>query len=389
MSSTRKVCIVRHRGYPTDVRVRKEARALIDKGYEVDVICLKLPNEKSKDQDYGVNIYRIPLKRHRGGLFRYFFEYISFFVLAKARLCLLHFRKRYDFIQVNTLPDFLVFVTLLPKLTGVKVILDLHEPAPELWGSLFGANRKFMIAFVKFIEQISIRYSDRAITVTDELKQTYVERGALASKISVILNVPNLEFRHEDYKEYYQMPKSKFSLICHGLITKRYGQDVAINALALLKDEIPEIHLDILGYGPYEQELKKLVSQLNLEDRVHIHGMIPYLDMIEMLAKADIGIVPVLRNPYSDLVHTNKMFELIAMKKPVVITRTKAVEGFFGSDDSYMKYFESGNERDLARCVVELYKNPQKRESMVKNSFEKFESVRWEIMKEEYCKLFV
>lgn len=389
MKPTGRVCIVRHRGYPTDVRVRKEARALIDKGYEVDVICLKNPDEKSKDVDYGVNIYRLPMQRKRKGLVRYMFEYIAFFVLAKAKLYRLHFRKRYDFIQVNTLPDFLVFVTLLPKITGAKVILDLHEPAPELWGSLFGANRKIMMAIVKFIEQASIRYADQAITVTEELKRKYVERGAQASKISVILNVPNLEFRQEDFKEYYQVTKSRFSLICHGLITKRYGQDVAIKAIALLKDEIPEIHLDILGYGVYEQELKKLVSQLNLEDRVHIHGMIPFLDMIKMLAKADIGIVPVLKNPYSDLVHTNKMFELIAMKKPVVITRTDAVEGFFGSDDSFLKYFESGNERDLARCVAELYKDPQKRESMVKNCFEKFESVRWEIMQEDYCRLFV
>lgn len=388
MNRARRVCIVRHRGYPTDVRVRKEARALIDKGYEVDVICLKNENEKSRDTDYGVNIHRIPLQRHRGGLFRYFFEYISFFLVAMAKVSILHFRKRYDFIQVNTLPDFLVFVTVLPKLTGAKVLLDLHEPAPELWGSLFGAHRKWMIAAIKFMEQMAIRYSDRAITVTEELKQTYVERGAPASKISVILNVPNLEFRHEDFQEYYHGNKERFSLICHGLITKRYGQEVAIKAIDRLKNEIPEIHLDILGYGPYQEELRILVSQLNLQDRVHIHGMIPFVDMIKMLAKSDIGIVPVLKNPYSDLVHTNKMFELIAMRKPVVITRTRAVEGFFGSDDSCLKYFESGNERDLARCVLELYQDPRKREIMIRNSYEKFESVRWETMQEEYCKLF-
>jgi glycosyltransferase involved in cell wall biosynthesis len=385
----KKVCIVRQGRYPLDPRVRKEALALIDKGYKVDVICLLGPNEKPRDIDKGVNIYRIHGSHTRAGVGRYLFEYLSFFVFAKAKLCLLHARNRYDFIQVNTLPDFLVFATLFPKIFGAKVILDLHEPSPELFGSIFGANRKLLLAAITLAEKASIHFSDHAITVSEEMKRNFVGRGALASNISVILNVPNLEFRHDLYGEDNKRSDGRFSLICHGSIVKRYGQDVAIKAMVLLKEEIPSIHLDILGTGEYEGELKKLVSRLDLEDWVQFHGMIPFEDMIKMLSRADLGIVPVEKNPYSDLVHTNKMFECIAMKKPIVISRTKAVEDFFGSDDSCLKYFESGNERDLAKQVVELYHNPQKRESMIKNAFERFESVRWEILKEEYCKIFV
>jgi glycosyltransferase involved in cell wall biosynthesis len=102
------------------------------------------------------------------------------------------------------------------------------------------------------------------------------------------------------------------------------------------------------------------MSSLKLEDHVHFHGLIPFDDMIKMIAKSDVGIVPVEKNPYSDLVHTNKMFEYIAMKKPVILSRIKAVEDFFGSDDSCLKYFESGDEKDLARCILELYNSPEK-----------------------------
>lgn len=388
----KKVCIVRNGYYPYDPRVRKEALALIDKGYKVDVICLRghgEEGEKRTDTDKGVMIYRMPVKHRRGRIARYLSEYLSFFVLASAKLCLLHVRNHYDYIQVNTLPDFLVFVTLLPKLFGTKVILDLHEPAPELFGTIFGANNKILIATIRFIEQASIRYANYVITVSEEMKRNVVNRGGKDSKITVILNVPNLEFRPDLYSECYQKTNGRFSLICHGSIIKRYGQDVAIKAMALLKEEVPLIHLDILGTGGYEGELKKLVSDLKLEDRVHFHGLLPYTDMIKTLAKADIGIVPVEKNPYSDLVHTNKMFEYIAMMKPVVITRTNAVEDFFGTNDSCLKYFESGNEKDLARSIVELYRNPQKREDMVKNAFDRFESVRWEIQKEKYCRLFL
>jgi glycosyltransferase involved in cell wall biosynthesis len=169
---------------------------------------------------------------------------------------------------------------------------------------------------------------------------------------------------------------------------KRYGQQTLIKAVSLLKDKIPSIQLNILGKGEYEAELKKLVSNIHLEDYVHFHGVIPFDDMIRMIAKSDIGIVPVERNPYSDLVHTNKMFEYIAMKKPAVVTRTRAVEEFFGPNNSCLKYFESGDEKGLAKCIVELYKDPETRKKMVKNAYAKFESVRWERTQEVYCNLF-
>jgi glycosyltransferase involved in cell wall biosynthesis len=385
----KKVCIIRQGYFPHDVRVRKEALALIDKGYQVDVICLQDPGEERKEVYRGVNIYRIPMQHKRGGLLNYLYEYLRFFFLAFVKLNTLFFRNRYDFIQVNTLPDFLVFVAVIPKLLGAKVVLDLHEPAPELWGSIFGFDKKFLIRIVKFAEQISIQYANKAITVSEQMKDSYVNRGASPSKISVVLNVPNLEFNPDRYKEYYQDHKNdKFLLICHGLIVKRYGQQTLIKAVSLLKDKIPSIQLNILGKGEYEAELKKLVSNIHLEDYVHFHGVIPFDDMIKMIAKSDIGIVPVERNPYSDLVHTNKMFELIAMRKPVIISKTRAVEEFFGPNNSCLKYFESGDEKGLARCVLELYNSPEKREKMVKNAYAKFESVRWERTREVYCNLF-
>jgi glycosyltransferase involved in cell wall biosynthesis len=354
----------------------------------VDVICLQNKNEKRREVNSGVNIYRIPLKRSRKGISRYLYEYIVFFCRATIKLCSLYFRNRYDFIQVNTLPDFLVFATIIPKIFGAKVTIDLHEPAPELFGTLFGEDRKVLINLVKFIEQISIRYVDRAITVSEQMKNNYIKRGASPSKMKVVLNVPNLEFNPDLYNGDLQRGDNKFSLVCHGAMLKRYGQDVAIKAIEIVKEEIPNIELNILGYGEYEFELKKLTAKLKLYDYVYFYGFIPFLDMVKMIAKTDLGIVPIEKNSYSDLVHTNKMFEFIAMKKPVIISRTKAVQDFFGSDDSCLKYFESGDEKDLASCIIELYNNADQRKRMVENAFEKFKLFHWEIAKEDYCQIY-
>lgn len=72
------------------------------------------------------------------------------------------------------------------------------------------------------------------------------------------------------------------------------------------------------------------------------------MDMVTTVGTADIGLVPVEKNDYSDLVHTNKMFEFVARRR---------------------------NEHDLARAIIDLHEKPDKREQMVKNSYKKFESV--------------
>jgi len=384
----KKVCIVRHGYYPADERVRKEALALIDKGYKVDMICLKDREEKKFENYEGVNIFRLPIQRKRTNITRYLLEYLSFFCLAFIKLNILHFRNRYDCVQVNTLPDFLVFVALIQKLCGARVILDLHEPAPELFETVFGVNNKLMIKLVTFFEQISIAYADRVITVSEQMKDNYVKRGSPSEKISVVLNVPNLEFNPDLYEAERGGRDDRFSLICHGAMLKRYGQHVAIRAIALIKEEIPNVRLNILGYGEYEDELKRLACELGLEDYVTFRGFIPFIDLIKTIAASDLGIVPVEKNRYSDLVHTNKMFEYISMKIPVVITRTRAVEQFFGPDYRSLKYFESGDAQELAKAVIELYRHPVRREKMAKSALAKYETVKWENSKEDYCRLF-
>ena len=136
-----RLCVVRHGYFPDDIRVLKEVKALCEAGYSVDVICLKKQNEKYYEILENVHIYRIPLTHRRGSLLKYTFEYSLSFILMFILLTVKYFHRRYDCFQVNTLPDFLVFITVIPKLFGAKILIDLHEPVPELWITKYGENR--------------------------------------------------------------------------------------------------------------------------------------------------------------------------------------------------------------------------------------------------------
>ena len=126
------VCILLQNHYDDDIRVRRKAEALVDAGYGVDVIALR--SEHSPSPHYqlnGVNVYSFSLGKKRGSLFRYIFEYTAFFLLAFWKLRQLMRQKHYDMIDVNNLPDFLVYAAAQAKRRGARVVLDMHEITPE------------------------------------------------------------------------------------------------------------------------------------------------------------------------------------------------------------------------------------------------------------------
>ncbi len=145
----RRVCIIRHGYYPRENHVRRDAEAVRDAGYHVDIICSKLKNEKNSEIVDRINVYRMPISHQRGGPVRYIIEYSAFFILSFVKLALLHLEKKYAIIEVDTMPDFLIFVTLVPKLLGAKTILYMFEAMPELFGKL---------ARVRFAAEVSLLF---------------------------------------------------------------------------------------------------------------------------------------------------------------------------------------------------------------------------------------
>src|SRR2546426_6659475 len=111
-------CMVVHNRYPfEETRVQREAKALVDSGVEVDVICLQKDHEPGIEKVDSVNIFRLPIRRDRKrGRLAQLLEYFTSFLLTFLRLSQLHLKRRYDVVQIHNLPDFLVFAALIPRL---------------------------------------------------------------------------------------------------------------------------------------------------------------------------------------------------------------------------------------------------------------------------------
>jgi glycosyltransferase involved in cell wall biosynthesis len=374
------ICIIRHSYFPGCTRITKEMNALSETGYSIDLVCLSRPGEQRRETINGVRVFRLPHGHKRGSPVRYMFEYGLSFVLMSAMISALYFQRRYSCIQVNTLPDFLVFVTFIPRLFGAKVLLDMHEPTPELWNSKYvKTSRPLVIKLLTAMEQLAIKYSNKVITVNDMIRSIYIERGARADKVAVIGNVPDEIFDEVTKKD---SSENNFTLLTHGTIEERYGQEVIIRALEFLKEKIDNLRVYIVGDGENADRLHSLCEKLGYSDLVTFAGHLPLLRIKEIITNSDIGLVPLVSSQWADLCQPNKLFEYIAMKTPVIVSRLRAIESIL--DETCVMYFQPGNPEDLARCVLEIYNHPDKGRKLAEKAYNRYERIKWQKTKKLY-----
>lgn len=380
--------MVVHSSYPDDPRVRRETEALLDDGWMVDVICLRGNAEPPAEQWGGATVYRLPVRRHRGsGLAVYVLEYLSFFLLASLHLSRLHLRRRYDVVQVHNMPDFLVFTTLVPRLLGARVVLDIHDLVPELYGSKFGGSPGHpIIRATRLVERLSTTFADHVITAGAPFRRRLVARGVPASKVTVIMNSadPHL-FRSTQSIEHTARRENGFRLMYHGGLFERYGLDIAIRAVAQVRDAIPGLRFDIYGRGEATASLQQLIAELDLAEQVRLGGFVPLDRIPALVAEADLGVVPYRKNPFTDLLFPTKAFEYLVLGVPVIAARTEAVVDLFATVPDM--FFDPEDPQGLAAHILDLYRHPERRRRLIDTACSAYIPYAWENQRARYVTL--
>jgi glycosyltransferase involved in cell wall biosynthesis len=333
----------------------------------------------------GVMVISLPMSRHMGsGKARYTFDHGRFFLLAAAALAVRHVRWPYRVIQANSMPDFLVFAALVPKLLGSRVVAYMAEPTPELAETLFGAG--WLVRILVLIEQSALRFADHSFTVTDQLKAQYVKRGAAADRITVVLNGADPQTMLTGCAPIPVEGRSEFTVVCHGTVEDRYGQDTIIDAAAILRDEMPDLRVVMTGRGSLAAQLTEAIADRGLQDVVRFEGWVSRELLAGILRSADAGIVAQKASPYSHLVHTNKMMDYWIFGLPVIASRLRAVSETY--DDHVIEYFEPGNAVQLAAAIKRLRYDPGRRAELAENG--KLSLVRngWTAQREIYLSVF-
>jgi glycosyltransferase involved in cell wall biosynthesis len=383
-----RVCLIRQGFHPLDTRVRREVDALTAAGHEVDVICVRRSGQRYRERLGRVTVYRLPLSAQRTqGRLGYLLRYAAFGLAAAVLATALAAQRRWDVVQVNSMPDALVFAAAVPRLFGARVLLDLHECMPEFFQVKFGVGpRHPSVRLVAAAEQASIRFAHRTITCTEQMRAAFVARGAPADRIDVVLNSSDEAIFDPGCHPPAMRRGDRFTLICHGAIERSYGHDTLVRAAALLRDEIPGLRVEIYGDGTYRRELERLGAELGLNGALWVSdGWAPIEQLVAAIAAADAGVVAMRRDAFRELTHCNKMFDFIAMRRPAIVSRTRAVEAYFG-DDAFA-LFESGDAHDLARAIRRLYADPGLGARLVARAVEASAPYRWERQRRIYQRI--
>jgi glycosyltransferase involved in cell wall biosynthesis len=377
-------CLIVQGHYEFDPRVRRKAEALAAAGWDVDVLCLRTADGPATFTLAGVHVETVALGKKRGSLFRYAYEYAAFFLWAFARVHRQMRRKRYAVIDVNTLPDFLIFAPLFARRMGVKLVLDMHEITPEFYRSKYGINEtSWIIRILTFVEKLSFDFADHVLTINEPILELLVARGLPRSKATIIMNsADGARFAPAAGRGEPARQTTAFVMIYHGTLTRIYGLDLAIEAFAIAEPEMPGAELWILGSGPEQSALPQLARARGVESKVRLIGQVPGAEIPGWLQRSDVGLLPIRRDPLLEFAFPNKLPEYIISGKAVIISRLGAIQHYFS--DEAVAYAEPNDPADVAKQMVRLYRDPALRASLARRAAEEYAPITWDVMKERY-----
>ena len=367
----KRVAMVLFSIYPMDPRARRAAEALINEGMHVDVICIKKDEEDPKRETVnGVAILRIPLRYYRGTKFQYLFRYSTFILISLVLLAVRSLTRRYDLVYVHNMPDILVLSALIPKVFGAKVILDLRDPMPELMMTIFNLHQDALpVRTLKRLEKWSLQLADLVLTVNLACKKLFASRSCCPEKIQVVMNSPDEKLfgflPPRSHTSTHHPPSKPFVIAYHGSLVERNGLDLAVDALPRVRQSVPSVELRIYGLQTrFLERVMESVRAKGLDEVVHYLGPKRTEDLVTAIEECDLGIIPNQRNVFTEINTPVRIFEYLALGKPVIAPRAAGILDYFKNDS--LLFFELGNSEDLARKIEYVYFHPSEAVEIVK-----------------------
>jgi len=374
------IAMIAYTHYPWDPRVRREAETLARRGHAVTVVCARDAGEPAEESVNGVRVVRVPLAIRRGGPLRYLYQYATFFLMAVASLG----RLRPAAVHVHSVPDFLAFVAIGPKLRGAPLTLDLHEALPEMVLARFPRSI-VAVRLALAAERLSCGLADRVIVVNETIRDLVASRGVPRSRVVVLYNSPDVSTASGEPAESPLMDPG-LRLVYAGAIDRERDVDTLVRAIAELRPSMPTV-LVLYGRGEatYLSYLQGLVDGLGLGGSVRFGGVLPSDRVLAHLSHSEVGVVTYARNPITEVALPNKIFEYVVLDKPLVLPDLRAMRRAF-ADAAW--FYEPGNAKDLAAKIRLAASGGAESTDRRGRARKVFEDARWEVQGERLAAMY-
>jgi glycosyltransferase involved in cell wall biosynthesis len=174
--------------------------------------------------------------------------------------------------------------------------------------------------------------------------------------------------------------------VYHGTISQRHGLEVAVRAVAQARRQVDGLEFLVLGDGDDVDRIARLTSELGIRANVTVRrGFVPIEQLPQVLADADVGVVPIYDDPFTRFMLPVKLLEYAALGIPAICTSTETIRAYF--DDTMVRFVAPGDPDDLAAAIVELYRDPERRQRLSDGARLFDERHGWEAERSRYYEL--
>lgn len=256
--------------------------------------------------------------------------------------------EKFDAIVLYAVPTYGHQVIQLAKKHGVPVIFRALDVSHLIRKSLLSP-------LIKSAEKYVYQRAD-VLSANNPAMAEYCQ--GLGSRIKgTVVNLPPLDLSHFAksaadaglQKELGLKPTD--SVITYlGTFFHFSGLDIVIREFAEQSDQHPNAKILLIGGGEQDKELRELVSELKLEQRVIFTGFIPYAKLSGYLGLTTVAINPMIPGMVSHTAFPHKVIQYMASGLPVVTTK---LEGLYQTfvDTSGLTWSE-GSEGLIARALA-------------------------------------
>ncbi len=361
----RVLIVVENLPVPLDRRVWLEATTLAAAGYQVSVICptghgWTLPHEVIE----GIDIHRYPAPPEaHSGASAYAREYLlsmwHWFALARQI-----WRKRgFDVIQGCNPPDLIFVLALWYRPWGVQYLFDHHDVSPELYEAKF-AKLGLFHRILLIWERMTFATAQVSIATNESFRRIALTRGGMAaSDVFVVRSAPQIDrfIPGPGRKDYRKGARTVLGYV--GVIGQQEGMDLLVLAVQHLVRQLgqDDLHVLIVGFGPYLAELQADVRNRGLEPHFTFTGPLYGAELLLALNAVDIGVSPDPFNRMNDISTMNKVVEYMTLEKPVV--QFDLTEGRASAGDCAL-YARNNDPLDFAAQIATLIHDPERGRAM-------------------------
>ena len=354
-----------------DMRVENEVIALQNAGHKVFVLCLNYGNKKQFETFSNADIIRISIplfvKNKIRGLNNTVFNFYPMFWSIHI--------KKFIFsnnIEVLHIHDLWMLESAFRgnKKFNLPVVADLHENFVYAlnfykYANTFPGNLLISKKRWKKNEKEWTNKVDYIITVIDEAIERYENIGNEKSKISVVANYVNLEtfLAPEIEKKIVNRYINNFTLTYIGGFDIHRGLESTIKAVPKIIEEIKNFKLVLVGKGSNYEDIKNMAKELGVEKYVGFLGWQPPSKLPSYIKASNLCLIPHLKSVHTDNTIPHKLFQYMIFEKPVIATNCNPIKRILDETEAGVIY-ESGDENDLAKKIIELYQNPDMQKKM-------------------------